>query len=973
MNRPKKKVPPPPPETSLAEREVQLTKTRDELAQRETQISHAEAALTAREAQLAKTGDDLAQRESQISRAEAALTAREAQLAKAADDLAQRETQISRGEVAQTAREPQLPQTTTNESERPSSLDVTAQSVATPLSHPPHSNPGIQRMLTLQRLLDEAWQAQMEFLNHGSPEAAHHFDAVVTKTMEAMEPGSPNDNDTLHQTKLILAALTNWQQLLKERVKKQSQPPSPPASADSPVDSTLATTANALEHAIFPYHLDPLRNQVITLRRHEKEYRLHWKPKYRDFFNQAWQKFQQTFSSTPLPEETKNELYTLAKTYEAAFQQFVQINLKKNARPKDIYLLNSTADALEQFIQKHRIPNVWEAYTGARLEENGFLLDGATTRMTAFQTHINALRSNLQQSMLPKPEQEVLLNVIASYENAMQIRMQSGLNTPSVAHTQDDRALQQAAHETLRLTRKALESLLQAVPPTSAITPAPSTGRSASLLDLFIRSAEAATTLPASTPPPPTLWPGLAVWLLLLMAILTAGGFGWLLHTQTLMPLRRLERVILERMAQHHFPVDSHSKGLDLQVNHFLDTLTTHAKHNTDLANQLAATSTDLTRFSRTLTVDQTDLINRVAQGSRLSRQLQTQAETLLTTMGDVSAHLQTTSHSVTTSTDSITTLSQRVQQTHATLGEVTTVAQQASHHLIQVQHDAEISNRQVQSAFAAVEKIFITLESARNCSRIAHEETRKVIEFSKNDREVMDRLAVSAQAIGAVVDIINHIAEQTNMLALNASIEAAGAGDAGKGFAVVANEVKALARQTADATRMISTKTEEIRSNADEVQERARQVREGIERIGISNNDMLIALNEQGEMVEIITQSINALTEKTVEVVQQVSESTVTIQNLANTLSTLSSDMGAASHGLDEVTRHLEPVSQQVVQCVQQSNQAILMTQKIMTTTWEVINPLQEIEQSSHTLTKSGETALQFAKTMEKMASGIK
>lgn len=63
------------------------------------------------------------------------------------------------------------------------------------------------------------------------------------------------------------------------------------------------------------------------------------------------------------------------------------------------------------------------------------------------------------------------------------------------------------------------------------------------------------------------------------------------------------------------------------------------------------------------------------------------------------------------------------------------------------------------------------------------------------------------AQDISKVTEVITEISEQTNLLALNATIEAARAGEAGKGFAVAANEIKELAKQTAEATKEIKIK----------------------------------------------------------------------------------------------------------------------------------------------------------------------
>ena len=80
-----------------------------------------------------------------------------------------------------------------------------------------------------------------------------------------------------------------------------------------------------------------------------------------------------------------------------------------------------------------------------------------------------------------------------------------------------------------------------------------------------------------------------------------------------------------------------------------------------------------------------------------------------------------------------------------------------------------------------------------------------QAVSVAENTNSTITRLGDSSAEIGQVIKVITSIAEQTNLLALNATIEAARAGEAGKGFAVVANEVKELAKQTAEATEDIS------------------------------------------------------------------------------------------------------------------------------------------------------------------------
>ncbi|MBF0383258.1 MAG: hypothetical protein HQL69_19720 [Magnetococcales bacterium] len=106
--------------------------------------------------------------------------------------------------------------------------------------------------------------------------------------------------------------------------------------------------------------------------------------------------------------------------------------------------------------------------------------------------------------------------------------------------------------------------------------------------------------------------------------------------------------------------------------------------------------------------------------------------------------------------------------------------------------------------------------------------------------------LQSSVQEIGEMVKTIKTIANRTNMLAINAAIEAAGAGDAGKRFSVVANEVKALALQTAESTKLITAKVVDIQKNVGESTNSASDITKYIGEIGDSNKTIIKEMNKK-------------------------------------------------------------------------------------------------------------------------------
>lgn len=167
----------------------------------------------------------------------------------------------------------------------------------------------------------------------------------------------------------------------------------------------------------------------------------------------------------------------------------------------------------------------------------------------------------------------------------------------------------------------------------------------------------------------------------------------------------------------------------------------------------------------------------------------------------------------------------------------------------------AKESERSVTIAKKGAETVASTIEGM-NTIREQIQETSKRIK----------RLGESSQEIGEIVELINDIAEQTNILSLNASIQAAMAGDAGRGFAVVADEVQRLAERSADATKQIEALVKTIQTDTNEaVTSMERSTSEVVSGAGLAQ-DAGAALQEIQTVADTLAQLIGNISTATGE-----------------------------------------------------------------------------------------------------------
>ncbi|MHB1420143.1 MAG: methyl-accepting chemotaxis protein [Bacillota bacterium] len=280
-----------------------------------------------------------------------------------------------------------------------------------------------------------------------------------------------------------------------------------------------------------------------------------------------------------------------------------------------------------------------------------------------------------------------------------------------------------------------------------------------------------------------------------------------------------------------------------------------------------------------------------------------------------------------------------------------------------------------VNSVVTAVKEINLSLNDVdRNCER-SIQITDDAVKRAGETREIITKLNDSSKQISKIVNVINDIAEQTKMLALNAAIEAAGAGEAGRGFAVVANEVKELAKQTAEATDEISQRIEAMQINMSEAVRAVETITQVIGETTVITSTIAAAVTQQSaatgdisqsaglaaEKASLITKDITDVAENARQTAQNIEEASKGLQDIARSINELSLSANDATENTTKASEKVALVSEEASEI---SKAAVVIAKSIQ----EISLASAETATGAGNTSNSANTLAEMARKMENL-----
>jgi len=318
--------------------------------------------------------------------------------------------------------------------------------------------------------------------------------------------------------------------------------------------------------------------------------------------------------------------------------------------------------------------------------------------------------------------------------------------------------------------------------------------------------------------------------------------------------------------------------------------------------------------MTKSMDVDQKDEIGILASSlnemARNLRQMITDVSKGVDNVDDSSSQLAAISNQ----------MQSGAENTASRSGQVAAAAEEMSSNQNTVAAAMEQASVNVNMVATATEEMNATINEIARNSHHAQEITTQAVGKSQKASQRVNELGKAADEINKVTEVITEISEQTNLLALNATIEAARAGEAGKGFAVVANEIKDLAKQTAQATLDIKTKIQGIQQATGITVTEINEIQKVISDIDQIVSTIAAAIEEQTATTKEIAENVSQASSGITEVNENVAQSSAVSQEIAADIAEVNNsanEMNQASSRVKENAGDLADIAKNLKQLI--------------------------------------------------------
>jgi methyl-accepting chemotaxis protein len=249
-------------------------------------------------------------------------------------------------------------------------------------------------------------------------------------------------------------------------------------------------------------------------------------------------------------------------------------------------------------------------------------------------------------------------------------------------------------------------------------------------------------------------------------------------------------------------------------------------------------------------------------------------------------------------------------EQTSEKANVVAAAGEEMSSNMSSVAAATEEAATNVNMVATAAEQMITTINEIAQNSEKASNISGEAVAQTQSASNKVNELGSAANEIGKVVETITEISEQVNLLALNATIEAARAGEAGKGFAVVANEIKDLAKQTAEATQEIKGKIGAIQDSTGTTVSEIGQILKVINDVNDIVSSIATAVEEQSVTTKEIAENVVQASQGIQEVNENVAQSSIVAGDIAKDIENVNQASGEMSNSSNHVNMSAEALA---------------------------------------------------------------